>query len=154
MSHSKTNSIQKSTPWTLNELRLSQSLSKQDSFAKNLEELVFLKEFFQALKRGSKKDAEFIVQTLSEDPRRMAFEPSHAQRRGNLQNLNGEFPLYIAAKYNHIRIIKLLVGGSEGCRSNSESALITFRFLGRTKRAFAWRKTAWKLLPAGDTTRP
>jgi hypothetical protein len=42
----------------------------------------------------------------------MARGPLDDSRRGNLTYLNGEFPLYIACKYNHSKILKLLLNGT------------------------------------------
>ena len=77
----------------------------------SLEEIQFLKKYFESLKNGGPKDILFIKKALKHDPRRMARGPKDDARRGNLPYLNGEFPLYIACKHNHLKIIKLLING-------------------------------------------
>jgi hypothetical protein len=79
----------------------------------SLEEIQFLKTYFEALKKGGPKEIIFIKKALKNDPRRMARGPKDDSRRGNLPYLNGEFPLYVACKYNHVKIIKILINGEE-----------------------------------------
>lgn len=82
-----------------------------NSFVNSLEEIQFLTAYFEALRNGGPKDLKFIKDALKNDPRRMARGPKDEQRRGNLTYVNGEFPLYVACKYNHLKIIRLLLQG-------------------------------------------
>ena len=86
--------------------------SEKNSFVNSLEEIQFLKAYFEALKKGGPKEIEFIKKALKNDPRRNARGPKDDTRRGNLPYLNGEFPLYVACKYNHLKIIKILLQGT------------------------------------------
>lgn len=86
--------------------------SKRDSFTQGLEEIQFIKKYFQAIKRCSPEDLEFIKDAIMTDPRQLMFSSSHSLRRSNLQNFSGEFPLYLAAKYNHKSLIELLIKGT------------------------------------------
>lgn len=85
--------------------------SSTNSFVNSLEEIQFLKTYFEALRNGGPKDLKFITHALQNDPRRNARDSKDDSRRGNLTYLNGEFPLYVACKYNHLKIIKLLIEG-------------------------------------------
>ena len=87
------------------------NFSEKNSFVNSLEEIQFLKSYFEALRAGGPDDIQFIKKALKNDPRRMARGPMDDSRRGNLTYLNGEFPLYIACKYNHSKILRLLLKG-------------------------------------------
>lgn len=82
-----------------------------ESFYNSLHEIQFLNKYFQALKNGSPKDVNFIKYALKNDPRKDLRDSKDDLRRGNLSYLGGEFPLYVACKNNHIKIIKILIVG-------------------------------------------
>jgi hypothetical protein len=89
----------------------SSKLIQADSFKDSMNELNFKRKFFQSLKRGGTKDIEYIKESLSKKSKDNNHSDKHLLRRGNTKNLNGEFPLYVAAKYNHIQILKILLNG-------------------------------------------
>ena len=92
-------------------LNTSNKLVQLDSFKEGVEELNFQRKYFRSIQRGAAKDIEFIRKCLEEDPKSNIYSNNHVQRRGNIKNLNGEFPLYVATKYNHIQILKILKSG-------------------------------------------
>jgi hypothetical protein len=92
---------------------ITKNLKQKDSFAQNIDELSFLKRYFEAIKRGHEEDIQFLKKSLEEDPNRLVLDSLHPKRRANVVNYNGEFPLYCAAKYNNIGVLFLLTKGRE-----------------------------------------
>lgn len=84
------------------------NLKKMDSFEADHNELKFQQIFFEALKNMNPDDFEFVEKALEKDPKKNSLGPLDKRRRSNMVNYKGEFPLYLASKYNHIRTIELL----------------------------------------------
>lgn len=87
---------------------LSKKIRPVDSFKKEINQLSFLKRYFEAIKRGNFEDTEFIESSLVNDPMRFKYDCKHQLRRANIINFDGEFPLYVAAKYNNLRVLHIL----------------------------------------------
>ena len=98
---------------------LCKNLEQTDSFAISVNELNFERKYFEALKRSSQEDLLFVSQSLQEDPKRMSFDDKHPCRRSNLVNFDGEFPLYLATKYNNLEMLKILFKGEQIFEVNS-----------------------------------
>ena len=86
-------------------------LTKKCTFERNIDEINFVKEFFNAIKCGSPEDTEFIKQCLLEDPNKTRRGPKDDALRSNMNNFNSEFPLYLASKYNNLNVIRILFDG-------------------------------------------
>lgn len=86
-------------------------MQKMDSFSTSLDEITFITKYFEALTRSSPSDLEFIQDALMTDPRKMMRADNDVTRRNNIINFNGEFPLYVAAKTNNIKLIEILIKG-------------------------------------------
>ena len=84
------------------------NLQKVDSFEANQNEFRFEQIFFDALKNMKPEDFDFVEDAIRNDPKKNSLGPLDKKRRANMCNYNGEFPLYIACKYNHVRVIQLL----------------------------------------------
>jgi hypothetical protein len=76
-----------------------------------LDEITFITKYFEALVRSSPSDLDFIQDALMTDPRKMMRANSDITRRNNMVNFNGEFPLYVAAKSNNVKLIDILIRG-------------------------------------------
>lgn len=87
------------------------SMKKIDSFSSSLDEITFITKYFEALSRSSPSDLEFVQDALMTDPRKMMRGDNDITRRNNIVNFNGEFPLYVAAKSNNIKLIDILIRG-------------------------------------------
>ena len=88
-----------------------QSMQKMDSFSSSLDEINFINKYFEALTRSSPSDIQFIKDSLLTDPRKMMRAHNDITRRSNINNFNGEFPLYVAAKTNNDILIDILKKG-------------------------------------------
>ena len=84
------------------------NLQKMDSFEADHNELKFKQIYFEALKNMNPDDFDFVETALQKDPKKNSLGPLDVRRRANMVNYKGEFPLYLASKYNHIRTIELL----------------------------------------------
>ena len=71
-------------------------------------EFIFEQVYFDALKNMKPEDYEFVEEAIRNDPKKNLFGPLDKGRRANMCNHEGEFPLYIVSKYNHVNAIELL----------------------------------------------
>ena len=85
------------------------SSTKRNSFVRGLEEIQFIKKYFEAIKQSSPQDIKFIKDAILTDPRQLSCGNEHSSRRTNVKNFDGEFPLYLASKYNHVFLLDFLI---------------------------------------------